>query len=153
MKALAAGIRRIWDALFAVAFALAGFQITAIMAIYRQRLDQKLMDIEQALAVLRASATPDAATIARYEAELPVIRRTVAELGETGLGRIHAFLTHFDAAIVWRIRETYEPSLPLTLEAAAYAAAAALVGLILAALLAGVVRAIFFRPSRRMENF
>ncbi len=152
MTALAGGLRKLWDSLFAVTFALVGFQLPALMAIYRQRLDQKLMDHEGALATLRASPTPDASSIARFEAEIPAIRRAVEELAGTGLARLRAFAEHFDPAIIRRILANFEPSLPLTAEAALYGALTALLGLVVAALLAAPFRALF-RPRRRLENF
>jgi len=154
VSALAAGIRRLWDSLFAVAFALAGFQFPAVMEIFRQRLDQKMVETVRLLGDLRKSDTPDAGSIARLEAALPRIRQAVDELGQDGFARLRGFFANFDAEIVWRIVSTnYRPSLPLTVEGLVYAAAAAVLGLIIAAILARIVRALLFRSRRRMESY
>ncbi len=133
MNAVAGFFRRIWDALFAVTFALAGFQLPAFLSAYRQRLDQSALELDRLLPKLRESPAPDSATIAQIEAQVAVFRHAVDALGGSGIGRLRAFGENFDLPVVKATLALHEPSLPLTLEAAAYAAGAALLGLVFAA--------------------
>ncbi|CAN0460055.1 unnamed protein product [Phaeothamnion confervicola] len=151
MSAIAGGLRRLWDALFAVTFALAGFQLPAFLAVYRHRLDQSALELDRQLAAMRASPTPDASSIARIEATVPELRRAVEALGGSGIGRLRAFAEHFDWPVVQAALGLHEPNLPLTLEAALYAAGAAILGLFVAAATAGLARAVFL-PRRISEH-
>ncbi len=144
---IVAGLRRLWDALFAVTFAISGMQVPAFLGVYRHRLDQSALELDRQLSAMRASPTPDASSIARIEAAIPELRQAVVELGGNGLGRLRAFLANFDWPVVEASLRLHEPGLPLTLEAAAYGAGAAILGLIFAAATAGIARGLF--PSRQ----
>ncbi len=151
MNTLAAGIRRIWDSFFAVTFALAGFQLPAVMELYRQRLDERAVFAAKMLDDLRAS---DPAASAKLEAILPRLRAAAEELRPDGFARLRAFVANFDAETVWRIvSDGYKASVPLTFDGVVYAASGALAGLVVAALLAALARALVFRPQRRMEGY
>jgi hypothetical protein len=151
VNAVAGFLRRIWDAAFAVTFALAGFQLPAFLASYRQRLDQSALELDRLLPKLRESSTPDAATIAQVEAQVAGFRQAVDALGGTGIGRLRAFVEHFDLPVVRATLGLHEPSLPLTLEAAAYATGAALLGLVFAAATAHTGRTLVL-PRRKASR-
>lgn len=148
MNAIAAGLRRLWDAVFAVTFAISGMQMPAFLGTYRHRLDQSALELNRQLSAMRSSPTPDASSIARVEAALPDLRQAVVDLGGNGLGRLRAFVGNFDWPVVEASLRLHEPSLPLTLEAAAYGAGAAILGLVIAASTAGIARALFM-PRRK----
>jgi hypothetical protein len=152
MNAIAAGLRRIWDAVFAVTFAISGMQMPAFLGTYRHRLDQSALELDRQLSAMRSSPTPDASSIARIEAALPDLRQAVVDLGGNGLGRLRTFVANFDWPVVEASLRLHEPALPLTGEAAAYRAGAAILGLVIAAATAGIARHLFLPRHRTLRD-
>jgi hypothetical protein len=91
MNLLGRQIRRLWDAASAVVFVIAFLQLPYFLEIYRHRLDEQRVQTERTLALLRASPTPDPASIAVKDAELIAIRERLDAASRTGLARLWVF--------------------------------------------------------------
>lgn len=145
MNFVATQIRRLFDAVFAVAFVLAFLQLPVFFELYQHRLDEKRATTETLLATMRASPTPDATTIARTEAELPALRARLETLAQGGFGRLRAFFD-LDREVANRAFGMMQPGLRFDIDSLGFGAIGLLAGLIASAILAAIAR--LFMPAR-----
>jgi hypothetical protein len=146
MNFVATQIRRLWDAGFAVVFVLAFLQLPVFFELYHHRLDEKRVTTETLLATMRISPTPDTTTIARTEAELPVLRGRLDLLAKGGFGRLRAFFD-LDTDVAKRALGMMQPGLRFDLDSAGFGAIGLLFGLGVAGALAAFFR--LLTPRRR----
>ncbi len=139
MSFIAAQIRRLVDAVFAVAFVLAFLQLPVFFELYHHRLDEKRVTIENLLTTMRASPTPDTTTIARTEAELPALRARLDLLAQGGFGRLRSFFD-FDADVAKRAFGMMKPGLRFDVDSLGFGAIGLLLGLISSAIVAAIAR-------------
>ncbi|MBL0928884.1 MAG: hypothetical protein J0H39_09180 [Alphaproteobacteria bacterium] len=132
-------IRRLFDAVFAVAFVLAFLQLPVFFELYHHRLDEKRVTIENLLTTMRASPTPDATTIARTEAELPALRARLDLLAQGGFGRLRAAFD-LDMDVAKRALGMMQPGLRFDLDSLGFGAIGLLLGLMSSAILAAIAR-------------
>lgn len=139
MSFIAAQIRRLVDAVFAVAFVLAFLQLPVFFELYHHRLDEKRVTIENLLTTMRASPTPDTTTIARTEAELPALRARLDLLAQGGFGCLRSFFD-LDADVAKRAFGMMKPGLRFNVDSLGFGAIGLLLGLISSAIVAAIAR-------------
>jgi len=144
MNFVATQIRRLFDAVFAVAFVLAFLQLPVFFELYHHRLDEKRVTIENLLTTMRASPTPDATTIARTEAELPALRARLDLLAQGGFGRLRAAFD-LDMDVAKRALGMMQPGIRFDLDSLGFGAIGLLFGLISSAILAAFARLLGLR--------
>ena len=146
MSFVATQIRRLFDAVFAVAFVLAFLQLPVFFELYHHRLDEKRVTTENLLTTMRASPTPDASTIARTEAELPALRARLDALAQGGFGRLRAFFD-LDMDVAKRTLGMMQPGIRFDLDSLGFGAIGLLLGLISSAILAAIARMLLPRQN------
>ena len=157
-------IARLANGILAVAGAGLGAQFPAFYQQYLQRLggrlDQARIEAERIGGAAEAAGLRVADYVERLIANAdPVVRSTgaihaaaltdarelassrAALAGATGIERPSAFVGHFDRDIALSTLHDFQPALPLTLEAAAYALAGLLLATLLASAFATALRA------------
>jgi len=139
MNFVATQIRRLFDAVFAVAFVLAFLQLPVFFELYHHRLDEKRVTTENLLTTMRASPTPDTTTIALTEAGLPALRARLDLLAQGGFGRLRSFFD-LDMEVAKRALGMMQPGIRFDLDSLGFGAIGLLLGLISSAILAAIAR-------------